>query len=126
MRHCHSQDVLHIAAARIAGPYSIASIRPRNLFLRFDVEFHDNFSLRIESMHVAGLMIFRVRDKPYAIEPNRAHAPRIRRYLSRNSLFLHRRQRLVQVGDQVFLVLNAYGEPYQSLGDAQRLALFVA
>src|ERR1035437_6023354 len=53
------QDVLYIAAARISGPYSIASIRTRNLLLRFVAEFHHDFSLRIESMHVAGLMILK-------------------------------------------------------------------
>ena len=71
------QDVLYIAAARISGPYSIASIRTRNLLLRFVAEFHHDFSLRIESMHVAGLMILKVRDKPNTIEPNRTDAPRI-------------------------------------------------
>jgi hypothetical protein len=42
-------------------------------------------------MNMARFVVFRICDKSNAIEPNRAHTPRIRRYLSWNSLFLHGR-----------------------------------
>jgi len=77
VRRRNSQNSFHIAAARIPGPHGIVSIRQRNISLRYVVEFQDDLNLRIESMHMTGLVIFEICDKPDAIEPNRAHAYRI-------------------------------------------------
>jgi hypothetical protein len=90
------QDVLHIAATRIAGPYRVVPICQSNFSVGPIAKFHNYFRLRIESMHMARLMIFRIREKPNAIEPERPHTKRILRNLEIH-LCLNSSQRLLQI-----------------------------
>jgi hypothetical protein len=60
------QNASNIAAARIPGPHRIRSIRE---CYRSIAEFHDNLSLRKESMHVTGLVIQRIGNEHHTVEP---------------------------------------------------------
>jgi hypothetical protein len=64
------QNMLHIAATRIARPYRVIPIRQSNLSAMPFTKFHDYFGLCIESVHMARIMIFRICNKPNPIEPN--------------------------------------------------------
>jgi len=77
MHRRNLQDVPNITMACIAGSHGIGSIRSRYLSLWPVAKFHNHLSLGIESMHVAGLMIFRICYKPNPVEPNRTHVSRI-------------------------------------------------
>ena len=70
MLYRNQQDVLHIAPARVSWSYRIAPIRPRNLAHGSIAKLHDYFNLCIKSVHMARIMIFRIRNKPNPIEPN--------------------------------------------------------
>jgi hypothetical protein len=48
------------------------------------------------------------------------------RHVLLSSVGLHGRERLLEIGDQVFFVFNPHGEPYQPFGNANAGALFVA
>jgi hypothetical protein len=73
------QDVLHIAATRIARPYRVVPIGQCDFSVRPVAEFHDDLSLSIKSVHVTGLMVLRVGYKTNTIKPKGAHTKRIRR-----------------------------------------------
>lgn len=107
MRRRHQQDALDITPSRISRPYRITSIRPCNLSPRSIAKFHNHLSLRIETVNMAGFMIFRIRHEPNTIEPERAHATRILRKRN-NRAALHCSNRLLQVRNQIALVLNPH------------------
>jgi len=125
VRGSNLQNMPHITAARIAGAHGVGSIRACYLLLKPLAEFYDDLNLGIESMHVARLMIFGVSDKPDAIETNRARNLEYADLRFEGPSFLYRRQRLLQVGDQVFFVFDADGEANAPLGNAHRRALLL-
>ncbi len=75
----HSQYVSHIAAARIPGPHCICPISLRDFPLLL-AKIHNNLDLLIETVYMAGVVVFWIRHKPNTIEPNRAHVSRIRQF----------------------------------------------
>jgi len=71
------QYVLHVAAAGITGPNRIHPASQGDLSCGFAKIYYD-FNLGIESVHMNGLVILRIRDKSHSVKPYRPHASRIR------------------------------------------------
>jgi hypothetical protein len=69
MRCRYPQNMFHVAATCIPWSNSSGSIRQRNLFAWTFTEVNNNFRFSIKSMHMAGLMVFRISHEPNAIEP---------------------------------------------------------
>jgi hypothetical protein len=71
------QDMLYVAATGVSWPYGIAAACLSNFSARAAAKFYDNLSLCIEPVHMARLVVFRIRNKSNTVKPNRAHANRI-------------------------------------------------
>src|ERR1035437_5892007 len=76
LRH-DPQYVLHIAPFGTSRPCSVPSISQCNRFVSL-TKFHDGLRLRLESMHMAGLVVLRICEEANAVEPERTHEARIR------------------------------------------------
>jgi hypothetical protein len=64
------EDAPHIAATGISRPHGIGPAGSGHGFSRFIGKLDDDLSFRIESVHMARLVILEIRDKPDTVEPN--------------------------------------------------------
>jgi len=71
MQRGHIKHVPHICLASIARPHSVRPRRQRNRTILAKVD--DGLYLRVKAVHVPGIVIHRVRRKPYAAVPDRTH-----------------------------------------------------
>ena len=70
VRRRNLQYVHYIATARVPGTHSVFSACPRSTLQRTIDKFNDNFRFRIEAMHMAGRMVFQIRNKANSFEAN--------------------------------------------------------
>ena len=87
---------------------------------------NDNNSL-VPAMNMRGIVIARIHTECDSIELVRAHATRIlRNRVQLRRRPLHSPQRLLQIRDQIFLVLNPDRQPNTAFGNPHRIAELLA
>jgi hypothetical protein len=69
VRRGNLQNVLHVAPPGVAGPHGIAAIRLRHVSSRARTKLNNDLCLGVKPMHVAWLVVLRVRNKTNAVEP---------------------------------------------------------